>query len=84
MFTGFPWNSWAYSWSWFEEYLQFLRVSGFNIFNLICVSLFCLPLIIFFKNEKKQKFQLLHLVSLFSSLCSYMEIIQLTKTKETY
>ncbi len=55
MFTGFPWNSWAYSWSWFEEYLQFVRVSGFNIFNLICVSLFCLPLIIFFKNEIKTK-----------------------------
>ena len=61
MFTGFPWNSWAYSWSWFEEFLQFVRISGFNTFNLICVSFFCLPLIVFFKNEIKTKISVLTL-----------------------
>ena len=55
IFTGFPWNSWAYSWSWFEEYLQFARISGFNTFNLICVSLFCLPLIAFFNKKIKTR-----------------------------
>ena len=72
IFTGFPWNSWAYSWSWFEEYLQFLRISGFNIFNLICITLFCLPVIVFFNNKTKTKISILSLgIFIFFSLFIY-------------
>ena len=32
--TGFPWNLWAYSWSWFAEIIQILNPIGF--LHLIC------------------------------------------------
>ena len=28
IFTGFPWNLWAYSWSWFNEVIQILNPIG--------------------------------------------------------
>ena len=33
LFTGFPWNIWAYSWSWVPELLQGLSVINFFTFN---------------------------------------------------
>ena len=30
--TGFPWNLWAYSWSWITEILQILNIIGFVCF----------------------------------------------------
>ena len=33
IFTGFPWNLWAYTWSWIPDTLQFLPVVGFFAFN---------------------------------------------------
>ena len=32
--TGFPWNLWAYSWSWFVEMIQILNPLGLFAFNL--------------------------------------------------
>ena len=54
--TGFPWNIWAYSFSWANEILQILSVFGFFSFNLIVVTLFTLPAIIFFKLNLTKKF----------------------------
>ena len=60
--TGFPWNIWAYSFSWANEILQILNVFGFFSFNLIVVTLFTLPVIIFFKLNLMKKFLYLTLI----------------------
>ncbi|MBA1340412.1 MAG: apolipoprotein N-acyltransferase [Pelagibacterales bacterium] len=49
LFSGFPWNLWAYSWSWFPEMLQILNPIGLFAFNLLALTSFCIPLIFFFK-----------------------------------
>ena len=43
--SGFPWNLWAYSWSGQPEVLQSLFHLGFFSFNLLCVIIFCSPLL---------------------------------------
>ena len=49
IFTGFPWNLWAYSLSEFEEILQILNLIGLFAFNLIAITIFTLPVIFFYK-----------------------------------
>ena len=49
LFTGFPWNLWAYSVSWSPEFLQTLNFLGLFAFNLIVITIFILPAIFFFK-----------------------------------
>ena len=51
IFTGFPWNLWAYSWSWSAEALQLLPIIGFFTFNLICIIVYCAPLLLIFKKK---------------------------------
>ena len=53
IFTGFPWNLWAYSWSWFPEILQSINVIGLYAFNLFTLIIFCSPLLLFLKKDKK-------------------------------
>ena len=50
--SGFPWNLWAHSWSWFPEVLQSLNFLGFFSFNLLSLTLFSLPAVIFFKKNR--------------------------------
>ena len=50
--TGFPWNLWAYSWSWFSEILQILNPIGLFAFNLLVITFFCAPSIFFIKENK--------------------------------
>ena len=50
--TGFPWNIWAYSWSWQTETLQSLFYLGFFSFNLFSIIIYCLPLLLIFKKKK--------------------------------
>ncbi len=52
--TGFPWNLWAYSWSWFPEIIQILNPIGLFAFNLITITLFLTPTIFFFKKLKNK------------------------------
>ena len=59
--TGFPWNLWAYSYSWSNEIIQFLNKFGLFAFNLIIITIFTLPAVLFFKINYKKK-----LVCLFS------------------
>ena len=47
--TGFPWNLWAYSFSWNIEIIQIVNKIGFFAFNLIIITLFTLRAIIFLK-----------------------------------
>ena len=60
--SGFPWNLWAYTWSWKPEILQPLFHLGFFSFNLLCIIIYCSPLLLFFK--KKFNYILLFLISL--------------------
>ena len=64
IFTGFPWNLWAYTWSWIPDTLQFLPVVGFFAFNFFCIVIYCSPLLlifgkkfnyIIFRNSKTKK-----------------------------
>ena len=49
LFTGFPWNLWAYSTSWISEIIQILNYVGLYAYNLIIITIFTLPIIIFFR-----------------------------------
>jgi len=60
--SGFPWNAWAYTWSWKPEILQPLFYFGFHPFNLLCIIVYCSPLLLIFK--KKVNFILFFLISL--------------------
>jgi apolipoprotein N-acyltransferase len=60
--SGFPWNLWAYTWSWKPEILQSLFYFGFFSFNLLCIIIYCSPLLLLFK--KKFNFILFFLISL--------------------
>ena len=50
-FTGFPWNLWAYTWSWTPDILQLLPIIGFFSFNLFCIIFYCSPLLLIFKEK---------------------------------
>ncbi len=52
--TGFPWNLWAYSWSWFNEIIQILNPIGLFAFNLLTITFFCMPSIVFIKKYKRK------------------------------
>ena len=49
--TGFPWNLWAYTWSWSPDLLQLLPIIGFFSFNFICIFFYCSPLLLVFRNK---------------------------------
>jgi len=59
LFTGFPWNLWAYSTSWIIEIIQILNHIGLYAYNLIVVTIFTLPIIIFFNISNVKKILLL-------------------------
>ena len=58
VFTGFPWNLWAYSYSWSNEIIQFLNKFGLFAFNLIIITIFTLPAVIFFKINYKKMYEI--------------------------
>ena len=47
--TGFPWNLWAYSTTWLNEILQITNLIGLYSYNLFVITMFTMPIIIFFK-----------------------------------
>jgi apolipoprotein N-acyltransferase len=51
IFTGFPWNLWAYTWSWTPEMLQLLPILGFFSFNFFCIIIYCTPLLLIFEQK---------------------------------
>ena len=63
LFTGFPWNLWAYSFSWSIEIIQILNLIGLFAFNLIIITIFTLPSILIFRIEMIRKI----LILIFSS-----------------
>ena len=55
VFTGFPWNLWAYSTTTYNEILQIVNLIGLYSYNLIVITLFTLPIIFLFKISKVKK-----------------------------
>ena len=51
--TGFPWNLWIYSFSSTVENLQLIDSLGFFSLNLIIITFFFSPDILFLKNSNK-------------------------------
>ena len=48
IFTGFPWNLWAYSTTWASEIIQIINKIGLHTYNLLLTTFFILPISIFF------------------------------------
>ncbi len=71
VFTGFPWNLWAYSTTWASEFLQLVNLIGLYSFNLLVITLFVLPTIIFFKLTTVKKI-LIYLLSISFILALYI------------
>ena len=69
--TGFPWNLWSYSLSWFTEILQIINLIGLFSFNLLTITIFTIPAILFFKYSKFQKMLILNL-TIFSIFLLYI------------
>ena len=65
---GFPWNLIAYSWTNYLNSLQILSIIGTYSLNLISITIFSLPLFIFFK--KKIKFKIFSIIFIFFVLIS--------------
>ena len=55
LLTGFPWNLWAYSFSWNTEVIQILHKSGLFTFNLLLITLFVFPSVLFFNLSSSKK-----------------------------
>ena len=83
IFSGFPWNLWGYSWSWFTEILQILNPIGLFAFNLLSVTFFTIPVILFFTtSQKKNCNNFLHNFFLFFSNYIYGNYIINNNFKE--
>ncbi len=81
--TGFPWNLWAYSWSWFEEAIQILSIIGLYAFNFLTITLFLFPAL-FFLNKKKIAYLIAaSLILIFFSNYIYGSI-QINNKKDNY
>ena len=52
--TGFPWNLISFSFSSNIYFIQILSVIGTYSFNLICISIFTVPAVYFFRKSKKE------------------------------
>ena len=53
---GFPWNLISYSWIEYINSIQILSIIGTYSFNLLSITIFLIPSIVFFKYKKKIKF----------------------------
>ena len=51
IFTGFPWNLVAYTWSWSNESIQILSLIGTYGLSLISLTFFCIPFLFFSKKN---------------------------------
>ena len=65
--TGFPWNIWSYSFSWSLESLQILGIIGVFSLNILIITIFFIPSILFFKNKLKYFFLSFFVIIIFSN-----------------
>ena len=52
---GFPWNLIAFAWTDYLSILQILSFIGTYAFNLLALTIFLIPTIVFFNHKKKNK-----------------------------
>ena len=70
--TGFPWNLWAYSFSWASEIIQIVNKLGLFAFNLVSITIFMMPAIVFLKLRSSKKFfSLLTIICIFFTFYIY-------------
>ncbi len=69
--TGFPWNLWAYSFSWATEIIQIVSFTGMFAFNLLSITIFMVPVFLFFKRKLTIKIYFLFSI-FFTLLCLYI------------
>ena len=69
IFTGFPWNLIAYSFTTNLEVLSIITITGTYGFNLLCISLFTSPALFLIKDSKKNI--LVFIASLFLFILFY-------------
>ncbi len=79
--TGFPWNLWGYSWSWLTEVLQILNLIGLFAFNLLAITVFTLPAVLFFKSNLSKKILIISLTFLFIFLIYIYGTFSINKNK---
>ena len=80
--TGFPWNLWAYSFSWATEFLQVLNHIGLFAFNLIIITIFMIPSVFFFNISFKKKILIILLSSVMIFLVSIYGNFSLNKNDQ--
>ena len=79
--TGFPWNLWAYSWSWSTEILQTLNYLGVYAFNVLVITIFTIPASLFFNNKKSKKIAAIASTFLFIFLIYIFGTYSINKNK---
>ena len=67
--SGFPWNLWAYSTTTFNEIIQILNPIGLYSYNLIVITIFAFPAMLFFKIGNIKK--IVSLISIFFIILSF-------------
>ena len=82
IFGGFPWNLIAYSFTDYLQLIQILSLIGTYAFNLLCITLFLIPSIIFFNYKKKKKILFLFFSILLISINFFYGISVIKKYKE--
>ena len=79
--SGFPWNLWSYSWSWLTEVLQILNFLGLYAFNLLTITIFLMPAVLFFKIKLSMKILSISLTFLFIFLIYIYGTFNINKNK---
>ena len=67
VFPEFPWNLWVYSFSWSLETLQILSLIGLFSLNILVLTLFFSPTILFIKKKSKYYFLGIIILGFFSN-----------------
>ena len=89
IFGGFPWNLISFSMVNLTSSLQILNLIGTYSFNLIVITIYCLPIIIIFKFNRLKKITIFLSVILILVINYFygnnrIEQIQLSKKKQIY
>ena len=80
---GFPWNLIAYSWTEYINSIQILSLIGTYSFNLLSITIFLIPSVIFFKYKIKVKFFSLILVVTILIINFFYGFQNIEKNKKT-
>jgi apolipoprotein N-acyltransferase len=82
IFGGFPWNLIAYSFTDYLQLIQILSFVGTYAFNLLSITLFLIPSLIFFNYTKKKKIFLLFFSILLLSINFFYGSFIIKKNEE--